>query len=364
MIFSLQLRAQIVKELLSLLRDKRVRIILVMPPILQLLIFSFAISMDVRNVTVAVYDRDGGYWSQEFISTVANARFVKTVITTNSPQALQDSIDRKKALLAISIPEDFSRKIASKESGATQVIIDGRRANSGQIAFSYIEQIARDVGVKTEPAPTVATRHFFNPNLDFQWLVVPALSGIIVFVIALMTAALSIARERELGTFDQLLVSPCTSMEIIIAKCVPSFIVSSALSFLMIFAAVWLFGVPFNGSFIMLIIAMMVFILSIVGIGLVISSFCSTQQQAILGVFGVMVPMILMSGFATPVENMPDILQWLAQAMPFKHYLIVIHGVFLKDMPIIDIFHNTWPMLLIASVTLSVAIISVRSKLQ
>ncbi len=361
---SLQLRAQIVKEILCLLRDKRTRIILIVPPMMQLLIFAFAITLDVRNVTVAVYDRDGGYWSQAFVSTVENAAFVKTVITTNSPHSLQASIDSKKALLAVSIPEDFSRRIAAGNAGAVQVIVDGRRANAGQIAFSYIEKIARSVDAQAQTEDAIASRNLFNPNLKFPWFVVPALSGILIFIIALMTAALSIARERELGTFDQLLVSPCTPAEIIIAKCVPSFIISLILSFVMIMAAVWIFNVPFTGSLLLLIAAMIVFILSIVGIGLAISAFCSTQQQAILGVFGTMVPMIMMSGFATPIENMPLVLQWLAQAMPFKHYLIVLHGVFLKGMPAAEIFRNIWPMLLIACATLGLAIISVRSKLQ
>ena len=364
MILSLQLRAQIIKEILCLLRDKRVRFILIVPPILQLLIFSFAITQDVRNITVAVYNRDGGYWSQELVSTIEHASFVKTVVTTNSPQSLQATINLQKALLAISIPDNFSRQIEAGSSGSLQVIVDGRRANAGQIAYSYIEKIAQNLNPQIQNSELVASRNFFNPNLKFQWFVVPALSGILIFMITLLTSALSIARERELGTFDQLLVSPCTPTEIIIAKCVPSFIVSMILSFVMIMAAVWIFKVPFTGSLFMLLMAMIIFIFSIVGVGLTISAFSSTQQQAILGIFGTMVPMVIMSGFATPIDNMPVVLQWLAEAMPFKHYLIILHGVFLKDMPAGEIFHNTWPMLVIASVTLGLAIISVRSKLQ
>lgn len=364
MVISLQLRAQIIKEILCLLRDKRMRFILIVPPIMQLLIFSFAITMDVRNVNIAVFNRDNGYWSQELIRTIENAGFVKKIVNTNNQRTLQASIDLKKVLLAISIPEDFSRQITAGKSGSIQVVIDGRRANSGQIAYSYIEKIVQTIGSQPQTKEPIATRNFFNPNLKFQWFVVPALSGILVFVITLMTAALSIARERELGTFDQVLVSPCTPMEIIIAKCVPSFMISIFLSLLMILAAVLLFHIPFTGSLLLLLMAMIVFIFSIVGIGLTISAFCSTQQQAILGVFAVMIPMILMSGFATPIENMPIVLQWLAELMPFKHYLIIVHGVFLKNMPAGEVLHNIWPIVLIASATLGIAIILVRKKLQ
>lgn len=363
MLFSLQLRAQIIKEILCLLRDKRARFILIVPPIMQLLIFSFAITLDVRNVTVSVYNRDNGYWSQELVRTIEHAGFVKKVLVTDNPSSLHADIDRKQVLLAISIPEDFSRDIAAGQPASLQVIIDGRRANAGQIAYSYIERIVQNMGVQAQKTERIAARNFFNPNLSYRWFVVPALSGILIFVIALMTSALSIARERELGTFDQLLVSPCTPAEIIIAKCVPGFIISILLSLMMILAAVLIFGIPFTGSLLLLLIAMMVFIVSIIGIGLAISAFCSTQQQAILGVFGVMIPMVMMSGFATPVENMPQVLQWLAELMPFKHYLIILHGVFLKNMPAKEILHNTWPMLLIGCVTLSIAIISVRKKL-
>src|SRR5699024_6670331 len=197
-------------------------------------------------------------------------------------------------------------------SGMAQVLVDGRRSNSGQITVSYLSTIAADVGATVVPEAQipipVVTRHWFNPNLIYRWFIVPGLSGILALFSALLITSLSIARERELGTFDQLLVSPTSTPEIIISKSLPALAIGTVLGLLMIAAAVWLFLVLFSGSVSLLLVSFMLFILSVVGIGLMISAISSTQQQAILGAFAVGVPAVLMSGFSTPVENMPVVL--------------------------------------------------------
>ena len=175
---------------------------------------------------------------------------------------------------------------------------------------------------------------------------------------------MSIARERELGTFDQLLVSPTSTPEIIISKSLPALAIGTVLGLLMIGAAVGPFRIPFTGSFGLLLASLMLFILSVVGIGLAISAVSATQQQAILGAFAIGVPAVLMSGFATPVENMPTVLQWLAQVIPLTHFLIIVEGSFLKAMPPADIFASLWPLAVIAAVTLSMATALVRGRLQ
>ena len=207
-------------------------------------------------------------------------------------------------------------------------------------------------------------RHWFNPNLIYRWFVVPGLSGILTTFIAMLLTALSIAREREFGTFDQLLVSPCTPTEIIIAKMVPAFLISVLLACAMMAAAVFGFGIPFTGSLPLLLLCLMLFVLSLIGIGLMISSFCATQQQAIMGTFSFVVPTVLLSGFATPVSNMPVFLQWIAEAVPLKHFLIITHGCFLKALPPGEIIANAWPLLVIAVITLGLAVRFVRSRLQ
>ncbi|MFP5511460.1 MAG: ABC transporter permease, partial [Alphaproteobacteria bacterium] len=167
----------------------------------------------------------------------------------------------------------------------------------------------------------------------YRWFIVPGLTGILALFSSLLITSLSIARERELGTFDQLLVSPTSTPEIIISKSLPALAIGTGLGLFMISAGVFLFGIPFTGSFALLLASLVLFIASVVGIGLMISAVSMTQQQAILGAFAIGVPAVLMSGFATPVENMPVVLQWLAQAIPLTHFLIIVEGSFLKAMP-------------------------------
>jgi ABC-2 type transport system permease protein len=247
--------------------------------------------------------------------------------------------------------------------------VDGRRANAGQVALGYLQTIAADLGAELRGLPAAAAesgviRNWFNPNRIYRWFVVPSLAGILTMMVALLVTALSIARERELGTFDQLLVSPTTPMEIIVAKSIPALVIGVFMGSVMVAAGVFLFRIPFTGSVSLLFASIVLFILSMVGIGLMISSICSTQQQAILGTLSIAVPMILMSGFATPVENMPWLLRMIAQAIPLKHFLIIVQGSFMKALPPADVFANAWPMAVIALVTLSAATVFVRSKLQ
>ncbi|WP_263769383.1 ABC transporter permease [Propionivibrio soli] len=367
----IRLRAQIIKELLCLLRDPRSRIVLIGPPIIQLFVFSFAITLEVKNIDVALLNHDVGGASVELVQQIESSDLVRRIRVAGSERELAELIDAQHVLAGIVIPETFSRDVAQGRNATAQIIIDGRKANAGQIALGYLQTIVGHVGATLRPTTmsggggdAAAVRHWFNPNLTYRWYVVPSLAGILVTLVALMVTALSIARERELGTFDQLLVSPCTPTEIIVAKGIPAFLVGIVLASVMIGAAVFLFGIPFTGSLGLLFVCLMLFILSLVGIGLMISSICSTQQQAILGTFAVVVPAVIMSGFATPVENMPLALQWIAECIPLKHFLIILQGSFLKALPPADVFANAWPMAVIAVVTLTLATLFVRSKLQ
>jgi drug efflux transport system permease protein len=364
-----RLIAQIIKELLSYLRDPKSRLTLVGPPIMQLLIFSYAVTLDVTNVDIAVRNDDTGRWSAELIQRLDAASFVARIVFVDNDVALAEMINRRDVLAALHIPADFSRDIAAGRPAVVQAIIDGRRANSGQITLGYMNSIAAELGAEVSGArarassePTVI--HWFNPNLIYSWFVVPSLSGMLAMMISLLVTSLSIARERELGTFDQLLVSPARPLEIVIGKTVPALIIGTLLGSFMILAGVFIFRVPFTGSALWLIASLMLFIRSIVGIGLMLSSICQTQQQAILGTFTLAVPLVLISGFATPVENMPQWLQVIAAASPLRYYLVIVRGTFMRALPGVDIFANVWPMALIAVVTLGSAIVIVQRRLQ
>lgn len=363
-----RLRAQMIKEVLSILRDPRSRMIVFVPPLMQLLVFAFAATLEVRNADIAVHNQDAGRWSHELIARLDSAAFITRVHLVPNSRELRELIDQGKAIAALEIPADFSRAIGAGRSGQVQVLVDGRRSNSGQIVVGYLSAIAADVGAEATPdigmVEPIIVRNWFNPNLIYRWFIVPGLTGILALFSALLITSLSIARERELGTFDQLLVSPTSTLEIIISKSLPALAIGTILGLLMVAAAVGLFQIPFSGSFSLLILSLVLFILSVVGIGLMISAVSMTQQQAILGAFAIGVPAVLMSGFATPVENMPSVLQWLAQAIPLTHFLIIIEGIFLKAMPPGDIFASLWPLAVIALVTLSMATVFVRGRLQ
>ncbi|CAM5569125.1 ABC transporter permease [Eoetvoesiella caeni] len=363
-----RLRAQIIKEVLSILRDPRSRMVVFVPPLLQLLVFAFAATLEVRNVDIAVHNQDAGRWSHELVTRLDRAEFINQIHHVANNQELRSLIDRSKVIAALDIPMDFSRAIAAGDSGQVQVLIDGRRSNSGQITVSYLSAIAAEVGAQINPeimpAAPLVVRNWFNPNLIYRWFIVPGLSGILALFSALLITSLSIARERELGTFDQLLVSPTSTPEIIISKSLPALAIGTMLGLMMIAAAIVLFQIPFSGSFWLLLMSLVLFILSVVGIGLMISAISATQQQAILGGFAIGVPAVLMSGFATPVENMPTLLQWLAQAIPLTHFLIIVQGSFLKALPLGDILASLWPLAIIALVSLTMATVFVRERLQ
>ena len=365
---STRLIAQIVKELLSYLRDPRSRLTLVGPPLMQLLIFSYAVTLDVSNVSIAVLDDDSGRWSTELVSRIEASSFVGHLVFVDRDRALADMINRREVIAGIHIPSDFSRNVAAGRPASVQALVDGRKANAGQITVGYLSSIAStlDAEIATDRgaiAPSTALTHWFNPNLIYRWFVVPSLSGILAMLISLIVTALSIARERELGTFDQLLVSPARPIEIVIGKTVPALIIGTVLGSLMICAGVFVFRIPFTGSVAWLIGSLVLFILSMVGIGLMVSSVCQTQQQAILGTFSLAVPLVLISGFATPVENMPEWLQLIAAASPLKYYLVIVRGTFMRALPGADVFANAWPMALIALVTLTSAIVIVKRRL-
>lgn len=368
-LFSPTLRAQIGKELLSVLRDPRSRMGLIIPPILQLLLFTFAVTLDVKNVNIAVFDQDGGRWAQELSMTLEHAGFVGKVHYVHSQKQMEEEIETSKSIVVVNIPAGFSTKLTNHEPAQIQILADGRRANAGQIVVGYIGAIAQTIGVNTQAMITNMPqagiiRYWYNPTLNYEWFVVPSLAAILVTMTALSITSMSIARERELGTFDQLLVSPANYIEIMIAKTMPALIIAPIMGLMMIGAAVFVFQIPFTGSFPILILSIYIHIFAVVGIGLIVSAIAETQQQAILGMFTITVPMMLMSGFSSPTENMPKIFQIIAEAIPNKHTLLILQGSFLKDQGIEQIFENLLPLIITGIVGLGAATIIVRGKLQ
>lgn len=366
-----RLKALIVKELLAVLRDPKGRTVLIGPPIIQLLVFSYAATLEVTNVDLMVLNRDNGHWSRELVQQIGGSPTFRSIELANSPHEVRLAIDTQRVLAVVEIGPTFSRDIEAGRPAEVQMILDGRRSNASQIVSGYLGRIVGAVAAETPAGKRAASgtirveaRNWFNPNLTYQWFMVPNLVASIALLIGLIVTALSVARERELGTFDQLIVSPLRTHEILLGKLIPPMMIGLFHITIYILAAVFIFGVPLRGSLFLLYGSAIFYLAAVVGLGLFISALSMTQQQAILGAFLFMVPAMLLSGFATPIENMPSWLQPVTLINPLRYFLVIVKGVFLKDIPLAEVVHQTLPLCLVAIVTLSSAARLFRRRLE
>lgn len=361
----------IYKEILAVWRDKKSRSILIAPPIIQLIIFSSAITLDVDHASIGILNLDEGHEAIELVERFRGSKMFHHITFLKSFDEITPFIDEQHGVMVLSIDQQFSRLLKAKKPAKVQLIMDGRKSNTAQIVAGYATSIldslnisyASREGIKLQNA-RIVERNWFNPNLLFHWFTVPNLSGVLTMLIGLVLTSLSVARERELGTFDQLMVSPITPLEIMLGKMIPSVIIGLFEGSIIVSAALLVFHIPMEGSLLLLYFSMFVFMCSIIGIGLFISSMCSTQQQAIVGSYVFMSPAVLLSGFATPIENMPDWLQTLTYLNPLRYYLIIAKGIFLKAMPFWTVMHYIWPMAIIAVVNLTAAAWFFKKRLQ
>ncbi|MDR1857044.1 MAG: ABC transporter permease [Desulfovibrio sp.] len=360
------------KELLVQLYNKTSRLMLIVPPLAQIVIFGWAATMEVRNVDVAVLNHDGGSWSQKVLHGLRGSPTTfRDIRHAQSEKEIGGIVERGDALVALVFPSDFSARIARGDPAVVQTILDGRRANAAQIVTYYLQDIVDDVASGTirdqardalMPKLDIEVRSWFNPNLEFQWFFLPNLIGMLSFMLGLVVTGLSVAREREVGTFDQLLVSPATPAEIALAKLVPGCIIGLVHGTIFLLISIFGFGVPFTGAVALLYISMLIFAAAAGGIGLMVSSLSSTQQQAFLGAFTIGVPCILISGAVTPVVNMPPFLQYASDFNPVCHFVAICQGLFLKDMGLAATLSRLWKIALISSVTVTVAIFLFRRR--
>jgi ABC-2 type transport system permease protein len=364
-----RLRAMIVKEIWALLRDPKSRIVLVVPPLIQLFIFTFATTLDVKNVDIGIVDRSGGTHAHELVERIAGSTRFRDIIVLPSLAAMEEAIDEQKVIAALVIEGDFDQRIARGESATLGLVLDGRRSNAAQILAGYVNQIVAGYGA--ELSPLVArigggseVTHWYNPSLDYMWFTLPGLVALIISIAGIAITSQAVARERELGTFDQLMVSPMRVHEILIGMMVPPLLVGMVNGMLFLLVAQVAFGVPFTGSLLLFIIGMLVYQMALIGMGLLVSAMSMTQQQAFLGSFIITVPLILLSGYAAPIDNMPDWLQIITYADPVRYFLIIVQGLFLKAMPASVVFSQLWPLGIIAVITLSAAAWLFRARME
>ena len=359
-IFSLL--ALIKKEFLALLKDKRSRLTIIVPPLMQLMVFGYAATYDLEHVPVAIYNEDRGQLSRDLAARFSGSRHFKKISIPGTPETVKAGIDDRDILMVVHIRSDFTRQLLSGNTAEVQVLLDGRNSNTAYTALSYARNIIntfnRKIVAKNAASAgfgKMQVRVWYNPNLESRWFIVPGIMGVLTLLVTLLVTALSVAREREQGTFDQLLVTPFSPVEILAGKSIPGLIIGLGEGTVCLLIILLWFRVPFQGGLLMLYGGLFVFLISAVGVGLMISSLAVTQQQGLLGAFLFMVPAVILSGFTTPIENMPAVLQKLTLVNPLRYFMVVVRGVFLENTPAGTLCGQIWPMAVIGCITLTFA---------
>lgn len=323
------------KELLSLRRDPKLLRLVFVSPIIQLMVFGYAVSTDVRHTRTFVVDHDHTAASRALVESMTSSEYFRVVGRSDRPRDLVAALDGGRAVIGVEIPAGYAAALASPGGADVQVLVDGTNSNVATVALGYAEQILRTHGlaqaaVTVRPPVDLRERAWYNPALLSRIFNVPAVIGSIMLLISLLLTALAVVRERELGTLEQLMVSPLTPAELIAGKTLPfAAIALFDMALITTIALLW-FHVPFTGNFLLLLLAAVLFLLSSLGLGLLISTISSTQQEAFLATFLVFMPVVLLSGFMFPVSSMPAVFQWLTLFNPLRHYLEIVRAVFLK----------------------------------
>jgi len=347
------------KEFLALMKDKKSRFTIIIPPIVQLLVFGYAATYDLERVRLAVYDEDRSSTSRELVARFAGSPTFQMTSRLTRDDQIAPLIDTKQVLLVVRIGPEFTRNLLTGKAADLQVIIDGRNSNTALIVLTYVRTILTDFNLDwiahhggRAPPARLKIRSWYNANMESRWFIVPGIVGLLTLVVTMLVTALSVAREREQGTFDQLLVTPLRPVELLLGKALPGFIIGIGEATLIIAIAVFWFDIPLRGNLFALYIGLMLFLLSAIGVGLMISSLSLTQQQGLMGAFMFLVPAVILSGFTTPIANMPLVVQKLTLLNPLRYFMVVIRGVFLEQAPSSVLLDQYWPMALIGGATM------------
>ena len=339
----IRLRQLLRKELRQMLRDPRSRRMLFISPVVQLLLFGYAVTTDVRHARVYLLDADQSAESRQLATTLTATGYFDIVQRGDRPAELAAALDRGDVLMGLNIPRGFAADLARGRPTAVQLLVDGSTANTANVALGYASQIIGRYGAERGaqiaaragvPAMTGGVdfqmRIWYNPNLESRSYNVPAVMGNLVMMMSLLLTSLAVVREREIGTLEQLMVSPLKPAELILGKTLPAALVALIDMVIVTAIALLWFRIPFEGSFLVLGVASLLFILTGLGVGLLISTISNTQQEAFMSMFLFFLPAMMLSGMMFPVENMPPAIQLLTQLDPIRHYLVVVRGVFLR----------------------------------
>jgi len=363
--FIRKLKFMIIKELRATIKDPRTRTILFLPVIMQTMLFGYAATFNLDEVQYACLDQSRSAYSTELISKIEGSGVFQRVQTLNSSSEIAQVIDSDAAMLVLNIPPDFADKLAMGENAEVQVITDGRNSSTSGIAAGYVNSIVAEYNAVRNGGSILEleTISWYNPNLITRWMFLPALMPMMALSQVLMLSGLSVAREREQGTFDQLLVTPISPTIILIGKAIPPILIGlGQATFALLIICFW-FNIKVMGSLGTLYLLLLVFLLSCVGIGLSISAVSNNMQQVMVYCFMAMMPMSLLSGATTPVRNMPELLQYFTLVNPLRFATEAVRRIVLEGSSIGTIAYAFVPMLLIAAITLPTAGWFFRNKL-
>lgn len=358
-----QIGSLIIKELRAILKEPSSRAILLAPALLQGLLFGYGATYDLKHVPYAVLDQSRSAASIALLARLDGTGVFVREATLTSSSHIADEIDAGKALMVISIPSDFEARLAASQRAPLQVILDGRNSSTAGAAAAYVGAIVAGYNATLRsgassggaPSVTIERRAWYNPNLESRWNLMPALIAALSMIQTLLLAALSVAREREQGTFDQLLVTPLTPMQILIGKALPAILVGLLQSTIIFLIIRFWFGIPMNGSVGLLYLGLLTFNIAVVGVGLSISALSMSMQQAMLYTFLLIMPLMLLSGLLTPVRNMPRVLQVATYVNPLRFGMSIVRGVYLEGAGLADVWPAFIPLFVLAAVTLPLA---------
>ena len=373
-----RLRQMLIKEFLQVFRDKRALWVLVGPPIIQMMIFGYAASYEIRHVPTAVLDLDHSQESRELISHFTASPYFDVLPQLTDREQIREMIDRGQATVALEIHPGFAALLRKGQTAPLQVVVDATNSNTALIALGYVNQIAdgfasdyqRDAMRRSSPfllarlpAIELERRPWFNPNLDSRWFFVPGVIGSLTLVMVIVLTAFAVVREREIGTLEQIMVTPIRPREFILGKTLPFFLIGLFDAAMIGLVGTLWFRVPFRGSLAVLLAGMVLFLVCALGIGLFISTVSATQQQAMVTAFFFIMPAITFSGFGFPIASMPTFVQWLTYLDPLRYLLVVLRGVYLKGIGLDVLWPQMAAMAALGTLLLTVSVLRFRKSL-
>lgn len=332
-----RIRHILIKEFLQTLRDPRMRTVLIAVPVLQSIIFGYAVNTDVRMVSIAVLDYDNTPQSREYIARFTGSEYFQVVEWIQSPERIRQLLDRGMVKAVLELDAGFGAAISAGRTGQAQMIVDGTDSNTAGIVLNYAASIGDSVNrsalavVSTAGRPVeLRSRAWFNENLTSRNFYVPGVIALLLALVTLMLSSMAIVREKEIGTIEQMIVTPITRGEFILGKTAPFALIGIVDVLIITGICVFWFEIPIRGSLLLLLGATVLYIFCTLGAGLLISTVSTTQQQAMMATFFVFFPAVLLSGFLFPIANMPPVIQGLTYLNPLRYMLIIIRGIFLK----------------------------------